>query len=70
LGGLRSLGYLRQYLQMTFAMLVVPQQFALANAHEAFADDGSLKDAKAVQAVDRVIKSLLAVASALKTASR
>jgi NAD(P)H-dependent FMN reductase len=69
LGGLRSMGYLRQYLQMTFAMLLVPQQFALANAHEAFADDGTLKDAKAAQAVDRVLKSLLAVASALKAAS-
>jgi NAD(P)H-dependent FMN reductase len=69
LGGLRSMGYLRQYLQMAFAMMVVPQQFALANANEAFAEDGSLKDAKAAQAVDRVIKSLLALAAALKSPS-
>jgi hypothetical protein len=49
-------------------MLVVPQQFALTNAHEAFADDGTLRDAKSVQSVDRVIKALLALASALKSA--
>jgi chromate reductase len=58
LGGLRSMNYLRQYLQMAFAMIVVPQQFALSRAHEAFDDAGLLKDAKAAQAVSGVVTSL------------
>src|SRR5687767_3277006 len=36
LGGLRSMNFLRAYLQMAFAMIVVPQQFALGRANEAF----------------------------------
>jgi chromate reductase, NAD(P)H dehydrogenase (quinone) len=68
LGGLRAMNYLRQYLQMAFAMLVVPQQHALSRANEAFAEDGALKDAKAEQAVVAVLNSLLRVAGALRTA--
>lgn len=69
LGGLRSMNFLRQYLQMAFAMIVVPQQFALAKADEAFADDGSLKVPRSVQNVERVLDALTALASALKGAS-
>lgn len=61
LGGLRSMNLLRQYLQMNFQMLVVPQQFALGKASEAFDDAGALKDAKAVQTVTGVLRSLAAV---------
>lgn len=68
LGGLRAMNFLRQYLQMAFAMLVVPQQYALGRAQEAFDDSGALKDPKAEQAVDGVLAALLRVAAALRTA--
>jgi len=66
LGGLRSMNLLRQYLQMAFAMIVVPQQFALGRAHEAFDEAGALKDAKAVQSVENVLRSLAHLAAALR----
>lgn len=69
-GALRSMNFLRQYVQMGFAMLVVPQQFALGRAHEAFDAQGALKDARATQAVDGVLQALAALARALKTAAR
>jgi chromate reductase len=68
LGGLRSLNFTRQYVSMAFAMLPVPQQFALSRANEAFDEAGALKDAKAQASVEAVITALLRVASALKTA--
>jgi len=51
---------------MAFAMMPVPQQFALARANEAFDDAGALKDAKQQASVDTVIGGLLKVAAALK----
>jgi NAD(P)H-dependent FMN reductase len=45
LGGLRSLLALRALLS-SIRVLVLPDQFALAAAHEAFSDDGSLKDGR------------------------
>ena len=68
LGGLRALNLVRQYLQMAFQMIVVPQQFALGRAGDAFDDSGALRDAKAVQAVAGVVAGWAALASALKTA--
>ncbi|WP_326543137.1 NADPH-dependent FMN reductase [Pseudorhodoferax sp.] len=58
LGGLRSMNFVRQYLQMAFAMLVVPQQFALGRAQEAFAAQGGLADPRAAQSVVRVLDAL------------
>ena len=66
LGGLRSLNFTRQYLSMAIAMMPVPQQFALAKAHEAFDDAGALKDAKQQASVDAVVAALIRVAAALK----
>ena len=66
LGGLRALNFTRQYLQMAFAMLVQPQQFALGRAKEAFAADGTLIDAKTQQAVAAVVRSLLHLSAALR----
>lgn len=66
LGGLRSMNYLRQYLQMAFAMIVVPQQFALSKANEAFDETGSLNDPKASQSVDNVLTALSRLARSLK----
>jgi chromate reductase len=68
LGALRSMNYLRQYLQMAFAMIVVPQQYALARANEAFDEAGGLKDPKAAQAVGGVLQALVRVARALRPA--
>lgn len=45
LGGLRGLVHLRSILG-NIQVLVLPDQIAIAKAGEAFADDGSLKDAK------------------------
>lgn len=66
LGGLRAMNYLRQYLQMAFAAIVVPQQFALGRANEAFDERGGLKDAKAAQAVANVVLALDRLARALR----
>ncbi len=68
LGGLRSMNFVRQYLQMAFAMLVVPQQFALGRANEAFDATGALADARAQQSVARVLDALARQARALPTA--
>lgn len=68
IGGLRAMNFLRQYLQMAFAMLVVPQQFALGRANEAFDEAGALKEGKAEQAVAGVVNALLRVATALRAA--
>jgi len=68
LGGLRSMNFLRQYLQMAFAMLVVPQQYALGRAQQAFDDQGALRDARAAQSVQGVLDALTTVAQALRQA--
>ncbi|MFT4174882.1 MAG: NAD(P)H-dependent oxidoreductase [Rhodocyclaceae bacterium] len=65
LGALRSMNFVRQYLQMAFGMVVSPQQFALSRAHEAFNDDGSLKEARAAQSVKNVVESLARLARGL-----
>lgn len=66
LGGLRSMTFLRQYLQMMFAMLVVPQQFALGQANAAFDEQGDLLDARATQSVNKVIKAVDELAQSLR----
>ena len=68
LGGLRSMNYLRQYLQMAFAMIVHPRQFALSRANQAFDAAGELSDDKAREAVTAVVHSVLQLATALKAA--
>ena len=68
LGALRSMNFLRQYLQMAFAMIVVPQQFALSRAHEAFDANGALKEERARSSVAGVLAALGALASALQAA--
>ncbi len=66
LGGLRSLNSFRAFLQMAPGMVVVPEQFALSQAHQAFAADGSLSEGRAQQAVQRVVKAVLHMATALR----
>jgi NAD(P)H-dependent FMN reductase len=66
LGGLRSMNLLRQYLQGAFQMIVVPRQFALGHASDAFDDTGALKDAKSQQQVEAVLTALGDLAAALR----
>lgn len=66
LGGLRSLMFLRQFLQLSIGMLVVPEQFALGQANQAFADDGSLADARQAGGLQRVVDALLRTAGAMR----
>ena len=66
LGGLRSMNLLRQYLGGAFQMIVVPQQFALGKAGEAFDEGGALKDARARQGVQNVLDAVGELATALK----
>ena len=57
LGGLRSLIHVRAILG-NIGVLVLPEQVALPKAHEAFNDDGSLKDAKRQATVERLARRL------------
>lgn len=66
IGGLRAMNLLRQYLGGAFAMIVVPQQFALGHAGDAFDADGVLKDGKSQQAVEGVLAAVGNLATALK----
>lgn len=68
LGGLRSLMFLRQFLQMNLGMLVVPEQFALGQANQAFAADGSLADAKHAASMQRVVDAVLRMAGSVRPA--
>ena len=66
LGGLRGLTHLRAILQ-TLNVLVLSEQFALGRAHEAFNEDGSLKDAKQQLALAALTKKLVEVCARLAT---
>lgn len=69
LGGLRAMNFLRQYLQMAFAMLVLPPQQALSRANEAFDEAGRLRDAKVAASVDQELGELLTLATRLAPAA-
>jgi len=64
LGGLRGLVHLRAILR-TLGVLVLSEQFALSRAHEAFAADGRLIDAKHQASLDGIAKRLVEVSSQL-----
>lgn len=64
LGGLRSLGQLAPLLR-NLQCWVAPQQFALAQAHQAFAADGNLADAPTQASVQAVVDQVLMAAHAL-----
>jgi NAD(P)H-dependent FMN reductase len=66
LGGLRGLTHLRAILQ-TLNVLVLSEQFALGRAHEAFNEDGSLKDEKQQLALAALAKKLAEVCARLAT---
>lgn len=63
-GGMRGLVHLRAILQ-TLGVLVLSEQFALARAHEAFTDDGALKDPRQHASVVGIAKRLVDVTARL-----
>ena len=68
LGGLRGLVTVRSILG-TLGVLVLPEQFALVKAHEAFDADGKLKDPKQHEGIARIARRLAAVTGALAGAT-
>lgn len=66
-GGVRALPIVRQYLQNNFGMLVIPEHFALAQAHTAFDGNGELPSEAHRKALARVVNGLVRVAAAVKT---
>lgn len=67
LGGLRAMNYVRQFLQLNFGMLVVPQQQAVVRAHEAFTAEGGLADEKTSAGVDKVVQTVLRLAARVRS---
>jgi NAD(P)H-dependent FMN reductase len=65
-GGSRGAWALKVPLEQN-GMYVFPGVFSLARAHEAFADDGSLKDAAQVARLDAVAKEFVAFARAVSS---
>jgi len=65
LGGLRGLFQVRAILG-NIKVLVLPDQVAVAKAHEAFNPDGSLKDAKQQAAVEKLGATLAGTIAKLK----
>jgi NAD(P)H-dependent FMN reductase len=66
LGGLRSLLFLRPFLSNALGMLVMPETASVGHARDAFDDAGALKEARHRQAVERVVRSVLRTAGALR----
>lgn len=65
LGGLRSQIFLRSFLSVSLGMLVVPETATVPLAHQAFDEAGGLKDARQVEAVERVLRSVMRSAAVL-----
>ena len=65
LGGLRGLVTLRSILG-NIGVLVLPDQVAIPNAHEAFDDAGKLKDERKAKQVARLAGALVELAAKLK----
>lgn len=63
-GGLRGLVHVRAIFE-NIGAIVIPNQIAVPNAHEAFADDGSIKDAGLLKRVDGLAKELVTTTNKL-----
>jgi chromate reductase, NAD(P)H dehydrogenase (quinone) len=65
LGGLRGLVHVRSILG-NIGVHVIPDQLAISEAHNAFADDGRLKDEKQQAAAERIGQTLAEITAKLK----
>ena len=65
LGGIRSLITVRAILGH-LQVFVIPQQFALSKAHEAFNEDGTLKDPHPQKTIDSIAHKLVEITAKLK----
>jgi len=68
LGGLRGLAAVRSILG-NIRVLVLPEQVAVGKAHEAFAEDGSLRDPSQRTGIERLAAALVRVSAALDRAA-
>ena len=59
-GGMRSLALIRQLLSH-LGVTVLPEQLALPKAHEAFDDNGALKDEQLQKRLDDMVQRLAQV---------
>jgi NAD(P)H-dependent FMN reductase len=64
-GGYRSMLQLRQSLELGLNALVIPEMVSVRAAHEAFNDDGTLKDGKLMKMLEACATALIARAKAL-----
>lgn len=64
LGGLRGLVHVRAILG-NIGVLVIPEQVAVGQAHEAFSPDGELKDEKLAARVESMVASLVSTTARL-----
>ncbi len=65
LGGLRGLVHVRSILG-NIGVIVLPDQIAVREAHNAFTDDGRLKDARQQAAVEKIGQALAETVAKLK----
>lgn len=65
MGGLRGLNTVRQCLELGLRALVLPDQFALPRAHEAFGEDGHLGNKDSQANLEALIQKLAHVAHVL-----
>lgn len=65
LGGLRGLVHVRAILG-AINVIVLPEQLAIAKAHDAFGDDGALKDARQHASVEKLGEGLAAFLRKMK----
>ncbi len=69
MGGLTGLSHVRQILTR-LQMVVVPTEYALGVAHEAFDDDGNLKDERAATMAKGVGLAVFEMTNAIKNAGQ
>lgn len=67
-GGLRALVALRGLLGQVLGMVVVPQQQAVPLAHQAFDDEGRLREPRLQQGLEAMVRATLSTAGALRAA--